>query len=107
MVQFLDKTAMEKLVSDICLSPDPTIEMELRLKISKKHPELNTFLKKFQGVLFQKHRETYFQAYLKSYRCRGTCVAEVQFRRNYPRYSEIEFGQFPPNCSNMLFNPLV
>ena len=67
MLQFLDQTAVHRLVTEICLSSDYSIGMELRLQICKSHPDIHKFLENFTVELFEKYKDTYFQSYLKSY----------------------------------------
>ena len=67
MLQFLDQSAIDRLVSDICLSSDYNIDMKLRLQISENHPRIHKFLDDFSVELFEKHKDTFFQSYLQTY----------------------------------------
>ena len=67
MLQFLEQSDIDKLVQDICLSSDYSIEMNLRLKISQNHADIHKFLVDFSEELFEKYKDTYFQSYLKRF----------------------------------------
>ena len=67
LLHYLDDATKEDLLTDICLSENTGIQMELRLEISQSLPELNEFLKRFPGELFADYTDSYFLCYLKSY----------------------------------------